>query len=52
MNGISPLEIDAMSLGQWVALARGWREIHKEKSVEPPSVEELEEAMLKVRGAA
>lgn len=48
MNGISPGEVEAMSLGQWIALAGGWSRAHRQ-DVDPPSVEEFEAAVLAAR---
>jgi hypothetical protein len=49
MNGIAPGDVESMSLGQWIALARGWNKAHRQ-DVEPPSVEEFEAAVLAARG--
>jgi len=50
MNGLSPLHIDAMSLGQWVAIARGWAAAHQDPNQStPPTDEEFEAAVIAAR---
>lgn len=45
--GFSPVQIDDMSLGQWIATVNGWTKAHAEASgkVEPPTEEEFRAAV-------
>ena len=38
-------DVMALSLGEWVAILRGWNRAHSDK-VDPPTVYEFEAAMM------
>lgn len=48
--GLSPDQIGAMSLGQWLAVVSGWNAAHSDRDqVAAPNDEEFEQAVLAVR---
>lgn len=49
MNLADPGEL---SLGQYFAIAHGWNQAHGNRTVAPPTEEEFDLAVMKVRGVA
>lgn len=48
--GLSPGQVGALSLGQWLAVVQGWNKAHSGKeTVSAPSDDEFEQAILAAR---
>lgn len=48
--GLSPGDVGAMSMGQWLAVVQGWNRTHAEKAaMAAPSDDEFEAAILAAR---
>jgi hypothetical protein len=43
-------DVGRLSLGQWAAICRQWAKAHGESTVEPPSEDQFEAAILAARG--
>lgn len=43
-------DVGALSLGQWVAICRGWAKAHGQGGIDPPSEDEFDQAVMRARG--